>query len=135
MHQKDRVQRASRSVKKNTSMCQDSKASSQTSWRQKFLCSGNFQISFYVCLHLDANSSPLISFVITRNLESKRLPRWLSGKESACQSRRRRRLELDSRKALRRKKWQPTPVFLSGESHGQRSLVGYSPWGRRVGYH
>ena len=28
-----------------------------------------------------------------------------------------------------RRKWQPTPVFLSGESHGQRSLVGYSPWG------
>ena len=25
--------------------------------------------------------------------------------------------------------WQPTPVFLPGESHGQRSLVGYSPWG------
>ena len=25
--------------------------------------------------------------------------------------------------------WQPTPVFLSGESHGQRSLVGYCPWG------
>ena len=24
--------------------------------------------------------------------------------------------------------WQPTPVFLPGESHGQRSLVGYSPW-------
>ena len=29
------------------------------------------------------------------------------------------------------KKWQPTPVFLPGESHGQRSLVGYSPWGCR----
>ena len=28
-----------------------------------------------------------------------------------------------------RKRWQPTPVFLPGESHGQRSLVGYSPWG------
>ena len=28
-----------------------------------------------------------------------------------------------------RKKWQPTPVFLPGESHGRRSLVGYSPWG------
>ena len=27
------------------------------------------------------------------------------------------------------KAWQPTPVFLSGESHGQRNLVGYSPWG------
>ena len=28
-----------------------------------------------------------------------------------------------------RKEWQPTPVFLPGEPHGQRSLVGYSPWG------
>ena len=25
--------------------------------------------------------------------------------------------------------WQPTPVFLPGESHGQRGLAGYSPWG------
>ena len=30
---------------------------------------------------------------------------------------------------LWRKKWQPTPVFWSGQSHGQRSLEGYSPWG------
>ena len=30
-----------------------------------------------------------------------------------------------------RRKWQPTPVFLPGESHGQRSLVGYSPWGHK----
>ena len=29
------------------------------------------------------------------------------------------------------KKWQPTPVFLPGESHGQRSLAGYSSWGRK----
>ena len=29
----------------------------------------------------------------------------------------------------RRRKWQPTPVFLAGKSHGQRSLAGYSPWG------
>ena len=28
-----------------------------------------------------------------------------------------------------RRKWQPTPVFLPGESHGGRHLVGYSPWG------
>ena len=27
------------------------------------------------------------------------------------------------------KKWLPTPIFFPGESHGQRSLVGYSPWG------
>ena len=32
-------------------------------------------------------------------------------------------------KILWRKAWQPTTVFLSGESHGQRSLKGYSPWG------
>ena len=31
----------------------------------------------------------------------------------------------------RRRKWQPTPVFLLGESHGWRSLVGYSPRGRK----
>ena len=30
-----------------------------------------------------------------------------------------------------RRKWQPTPVFLPGESYGQRSLAGYSPWGRK----
>ena len=30
-----------------------------------------------------------------------------------------------------RKKWQPTPVFLPGESHGQRSLADYSPWGHK----
>ena len=35
------------------------------------------------------------------------------------------------RKILWRRKWQPTPVFLPGEFHGQRSLVGYSPWGRK----
>ena len=29
------------------------------------------------------------------------------------------------------RKWQPTPVFLPGESHGQRSLLGYSLWGRK----
>ena len=30
-----------------------------------------------------------------------------------------------------RRAWQPTPVFLPGESHGQRSLAGYSPRGRK----
>jgi len=31
---------------------------------------------------------------------------------------------------FQRRQWHPTPVFLPGESHGQRSLVGCSPWGR-----
>ena len=30
-----------------------------------------------------------------------------------------------------KRQWQPTPVFLPGESHGGRSLVGYSPWRRK----
>ena len=59
------------------------------------------------------------------------LPRWLSGKESACQCRRRGKHGLDPwvGKTPWRRKWQPILVFLPGESHGQRSLVGYSPWG------
>ena len=55
------------------------------------------------------------------------------GKESACQSRRHKRYKFDPwvRKISWRRKWQPISVFLPGESHGQRSLVGYSPWGRK----
>ena len=33
-----------------------------------------------------------------------------------------------------RRKWQPTPVFLPGESQGQRSLVGWHVWGRTESY-
>ena len=47
------------------------------------------------------------------------LPRWLSGKESDCQCRR-------FRFNPWRRKRQPSPEFLPGESHGQRSLAGYS---------
>ena len=36
------------------------------------------------------------------------------------------------RKIPWRRAWQPTPVFTPGEFHGQRSLVGYSPWGCSV---
>ena len=56
------------------------------------------------------------------------LPRWLSGKESACQCRRHRRPGFDPwiGKIPWRRKWQPTPVFTPGKSNGQRSLVGYS---------
>ena len=30
-----------------------------------------------------------------------------------------------------KRQWNPTPVLLPGKPHGQRSLVGYSPWGRK----
>ena len=59
--------------------------------------------------------------------------RWLSGEESTCQCKRCRRCGFDPwvRKIPWRRKQQPTPVFLLGESHGQRSLAGCSPWGHR----
>ena len=49
---------------------------------------------------------------------------WLSCKESTCQCRR-YRLDPWVRKIPWRRKWQSTPVFLPGKSHGQRSLVGH----------
>ena len=54
----------------------------------------------------------------------------LSGEESTCQCRRLGICGFDPwvGKILWRKKWKPTPVFLPGEYHGQRSLVGYGPW-------
>ena len=60
------------------------------------------------------------------------LYRWLSGKESACQCSC-RRCGFDSwiGNIPWRRKWQPTPVFLPGKFHGQRSLAGYSPRGQK----
>ena len=55
------------------------------------------------------------------------LPKWLSGKESTPS--RRPRFDPWERKIPCRRKWQSTPVFLPGECHGQRNLVGYSPQG------
>ena len=56
-----------------------------------------------------------------------------SGKETTCQCRRHKRYEFDPcvGKIPCRRKWQPTPVFLPGESHGQRSLAGFSPQRRK----
>ena len=50
------------------------------------------------------------------------------GKEPICQSRRGRFDPWIGKSPWRRKR-QPTPVFSPIKSHGQRSLVGYSPWG------
>ena len=57
-------------------------------------------------------------------------PGSASGKPT-CQYRRLKRPGFDPwvRKIPCRRKWQPTAVFLPGASQGQRSLVGYSPWG------
>ena len=54
-----------------------------------------------------------------------------TGKDPACQCKRCKRCRFDHwvEKIPWRTAWQPTPVFLPGESHGQRSLVGYGPKG------
>ena len=62
------------------------------------------------------------------------LSKWLSGKESDCQCRRSKFNTLVGNIPWRRK-WQPTPVFLPGKSHGLRNLVGYSPWGCKQEYY
>ena len=60
-------------------------------------------------------------------------PGGASGKEPACQCRRckSRRFNPWVRKMPWRRTQQPTPTFLPGESHGQRSLVGYSSQGHK----
>ena len=58
------------------------------------------------------------------------LPTWLIGKESAYQCRRCRFNPLVGKIPWRRK-GQPTPVFLPGESQGLRSQAGYRLWGSK----
>ena len=50
---------------------------------------------------------------------------------TACRRHRRRGFDPWVWRMPWRRKWQPTPVFLLGKPHGQRSLVGYSPWGHK----
>ena len=59
-----------------------------------------------------------------KSLVAQRLKRLPAMRETGVQS-------LSWEDPLGRRKWQPTPVFLPGESHGGKSLVGYSPWGHK----
>ena len=60
-------------------------------------------------------------------------PGGASSKELACQSRRHKRHRFNPwvGEIPWRRAWQPTSVFLPGESHGHMSLAGYSPWDRK----
>ena len=64
----------------------------------------------------------LVNLFIWHIAVSRGLPWWLSGKESACQCRR-HRFGLWVGKIPLRGKWQPTPIFSPGKSHGQRNLM------------
>ena len=68
----------------------------------------------------------------SENVQNTRHSGHTSGKEPAyrqCRRLKRRGFDPWVGKIPLRRKWQPTPVFLPGESHEQRSLVGYSGWG------
>ena len=60
-------------------------------------------------------------------------PGGSDGKASICLQYGRRGFDPWVMKTPWGRKWQPTPVLLPGKFHGRRSLVGYSPWSRRVG--
>ena len=71
-----------------------------------------------------------------QNLVLVGFPGGASGKEPGCQRRRRKRHGFNPwvGRIPWRRAWQPTPVSLSRESHGQKSLEGYSPWGHKESY-
>ena len=61
-------------------------------------------------------------------------PRSAGGKEPTCQCRRHKICRLNpwvGKIPCRRRAWRPTPVFLPAESHRQRNLAGYSPYGHK----
>ena len=70
-------------------------------------------------------------FVHGRILSNIRLPGGSDCRESACNAEDQGLIPGSGRFPWRRK-WLSTPIFLPGEFHGQRSLVGYSPWNCRV---
>ena len=73
-------------------------------------------VCIYICIYMDGDWD---------------FPGGTSGKESTCKYRGCKRCSFDPwvGKIPCRRKWQPTPVFMPGESHRQRSLAGYSPRG------
>ena len=86
-------------------------------------------------LFLKKREQKRLRFVFCSQEANRGFPDGVNGKTTAttknpsCQDRRRKRCRLDPRvlKIPWRRAWQPSPVFLPGESHGQRSLVGYGP--------
>ena len=90
------------------------------------LCAPTYIVSFFLCSHF-------ITFKDFGRIKFHPFPASSNGKESACNA---GDLGLipGVRKIPWRRAWQPTPVFLPGESHGQRSLAGYSMGWQRVGH-
>ena len=88
----------------------------------------------YVRASLEREPRPRISVLRSLPAQTRGFPGGPSGKETCLPMqvrRKRQRFHPWVRKIPWRREWQPTPVFLSGEFHGQRSLEGYSPQSRK----
>ena len=102
------------------------------------VCSNSCPLSQWCYLTISRSAAPFFfcpqsfpasgSFPILFINEKKRALGGSDNKESACNAGDMGSIP-GSGKIPWRKKWQPTPVFLTGKCHGQRSLMGYSPWG------
>ena len=94
-----------------------------------------YHLSHQGILHTKCHimKSQWLCLLFFRSYAGTLLPRWLSGKKSACQSKKCRRHPLDPwvGKIPWRRKWQSTTIFLPRKSCGQRSLMGYSPQSRK----
>ena len=94
-------------------------------------------VSFLFRFHIKGMSCdilPSLSDLLHSVWQSQGFPGGARGKEPTCQCRRYKRdirFYLWVGKILWRRKWQLTAVLLPEKSHGQRSLVGYSPWGHK----
>ena len=77
----------------------------------------SLKVVFSICIYCDYMKNTvfhfLICFIACTQSEVKRMPS---------------REIKDTTITLWRRKWQPSPVFWPGKSHGQRDLAGYSPW-------
>ena len=93
-----------------------------------FLWKSSLKIQPFVITTYSKHFSVFVICILVYTTLYLGFPGGASGKESACQCWR-CRFDPWVEKIPWRRKWQTTPVFLLGESHGQRSLAGYSPWG------
>ena len=92
---------------------------------------GKISFFFYGWVVLQCIYTYVLSYAALSHFSHLTLCDRMRLKEPTCQCRRHKRCIFDPwvRKIPWRRKWHPTPVFLPGKSHGQRTLAGYSPCG------
>ena len=103
------------------------------SWTYRWSHVDSFSCMAHVWYGLDHSGVCLYSELLSTRIPASpilRFPEWLGAKESTFQCRR-CRFDPWVGKSPWRRKLQPIPVFMPGESHGEKSPAGYSPWGHK----